>query len=87
MAFLQKLTLGAIHFYRQAVSPHFRPCCRYVPSCSAYAREAVERYGVRRGLFLALKRLLRCHPFHPGGYDPVPSNLQFKEVEWKRILF
>jgi putative membrane protein insertion efficiency factor len=61
----------SIRFYQLAISPHFPPCCRYVPSCSAYALEAVEKYGICRGLFLALKRLLRCHPFHSGGYDPL----------------
>jgi putative membrane protein insertion efficiency factor len=61
-----------IRLYQGAISPHFPPCCRYMPTCSAYALEAVEKYGLRRGLALAMKRLLRCHPFHTGGYDPVP---------------
>ncbi|QQO10291.1 membrane protein insertion efficiency factor YidD [Breznakiella homolactica] len=69
---LQSLVLLLIRFYQNAVSPHFPPSCRYVPTCSAYAYEAVRRYGPFRGLFLAIKRVLRCHPFHPGGYDPVP---------------
>ncbi|MDR3303722.1 MAG: membrane protein insertion efficiency factor YidD [Treponema sp.] len=68
----QKAALLVIRFYQYALSPHFPPCCRYVPSCSAYAYEAIEKYGAGRGIALALKRLLRCHPFHPGGYDPVP---------------
>jgi putative membrane protein insertion efficiency factor len=68
---LQKAALAAIRFYRQAVSVHFPPCCRYHPTCSAYAFEAVEKYGFVRGSFLAIKRILRCHPFSPGGYDPV----------------
>ena len=76
MVLMQKLirlfVFKAIRFYQYAISPHFPPCCRYVPSCSAYAYEAVEKYGVCRGLFLALKRLLRCHPLHSGGYDPLP---------------
>jgi len=63
---------GVIWLYRQAVSPYYRPCCRYFPTCSAYAMEAVEKYGAVKGLFLAVKRFLRCHPFHAGGYDPVP---------------
>jgi putative membrane protein insertion efficiency factor len=61
-----------IRFYQRAVSPHFPASCRYYPTCSAYAYEAVQKYGIIRGLFLASKRILRCHPFRPGGYDPVP---------------
>jgi putative membrane protein insertion efficiency factor len=69
---MRKGILLLIRFYQGAISPHFSASCRYVPTCSAYAYEAVQKYGVFRGLFLASKRLLRCHPFHPGGYDPVP---------------
>jgi putative membrane protein insertion efficiency factor len=69
---IQKAVLLMIRFYQYALSPHFPPSCRYVPSCSAYAYEAIQKYGAGRGIALALKRLLRCHPFHPGGYDPVP---------------
>jgi putative membrane protein insertion efficiency factor len=72
MPLQRKIALLCIRFYQRAVSPHFPPSCRFVPSCSAYAYEAVEKYGIIRGSFLALKRLLRCHPLHPGGYDPVP---------------
>ena len=61
-----------IRLYQYAISPYFPPCCRYAPSCSAYAYEAVQKYGPCRGLYLALRRFIRCHPFHPGGYDPVP---------------
>jgi putative membrane protein insertion efficiency factor len=61
-----------IRFYQKALSPHFPSSCRYYPTCSAYAYEAVEKYGVVRGLILAFRRILRCHPFHPGGFDPVP---------------
>jgi putative membrane protein insertion efficiency factor len=63
--------LLAIRFYQCFISPFFPPSCRYVPTCSAYAYEAVQKYGVCRGLFMAFRRILRCHPFHPGGYDPV----------------
>lgn len=67
-----RFLLRSIRLYQVAVSPHFPPACRYVPTCSAYAYGAVEKYGALKGGFLALKRILRCHPFHPGGYDPVP---------------
>jgi hypothetical protein len=60
-----------LRVYRAVVSPFFGPCCRFAPSCSVYAGEAIERYGVGRGSWMALKRVLRCHPFHPGGWDPV----------------
>ena len=62
-----------IRGYRRWVSPGLPARCRFYPSCSSYALEAVAVHGAGRGLFLALRRLLRCHPFHPGGYDPVPS--------------
>jgi putative membrane protein insertion efficiency factor len=58
--------------YRNGVSPMMGMHCRFHPSCSAYALEALERHGAARGVWLALKRLTRCHPWHPGGYDPVP---------------
>jgi putative membrane protein insertion efficiency factor len=70
--FPRQVILLLIKFYQKAFSPHFSAGCRYYPTCSAYAYEAVQKYGVIRGLFLASKRILRCHPFHPGGYDPVP---------------
>ena len=65
------IVLKLIRFYQLAISPHFPSCCRYVPTCSAYAYEAVQKYGIFRGGFMAFKRLLRCHPLHRGGYDPV----------------
>jgi len=72
---LKRLLLALIRFYRRHISPHFPPSCRYIPSCSAYAMEAIEKYGAAKGGWLALKRLSRCHPFHRGEhdfYDPVP---------------
>ncbi len=65
------LTAG-IRFYRRFISPMTMPHCRYTPTCSQYALVAIERYGARKGGAMAVKRLLRCHPFHPGGWDPVP---------------
>ena len=70
---MKKLLLSLIRFYRRSISPLFPPSCRFVPTCSQYALEANETYGAARGGWLALKRFLRCHPFHKGGwYDPVP---------------
>jgi len=64
--------LALVHFYRHVISPLTGPHCRYTPTCSQYALTAIERYGARKGGAMAVKRLLRCHPFHPGGWDPVP---------------
>lgn len=64
--------LAAIRFYRVALSPLTPPSCRFTPTCSAYAEEAVKKYGAGKGGWLALRRLLRCHPFGGKGYDPVP---------------
>jgi uncharacterized protein len=64
--------VGAIRLYQRTLSKLLPPACRFIPSCSEYAAQAIERYGVARGSALAAKRLLRCHPWHPGGADPVP---------------
>ena len=61
-----------IRFYRQFISPLKMPCCRFVPTCSEYALEAIKKYGAIKGSWLAIKRILKCHPFHKGGYAPVP---------------
>lgn len=66
------LVVGLIRFYRIAISPAIPASCRFSPTCSVYAQEAVVRHGVLRGGAMAVRRILRCHPFHPGGYDPVP---------------
>ncbi|HHP7233448.1 MAG TPA: membrane protein insertion efficiency factor YidD [Desulfobacterales bacterium] len=67
-----KIALALIKVYQYTLSPVFGPACRFSPSCSEYAYQAVQRYGAMRGSYLAVRRLLRCHPFHPGGIDPVP---------------
>ena len=70
---LKKMLLGAIRFYQRQISPCLSPRCRFIPTCSQYALEAIEKYGPWKGGFLALKRFLRCHPFYKGDlYDPVP---------------
>lgn len=69
---MKRIVLTGITCYQRWVSPLRPPSCRFLPTCSQYGREAVERYGVLRGGLLTLWRLLRCHPWHPGGYDPVP---------------
>lgn len=68
----KRLMLWLIRYYRVNISPMHPPCCRFVPTCSQYALEAVEKYGAVKGGYLALRRILRCHPLHKGGYDPVP---------------
>ena len=70
----QKLACGALKGYQYFISPLLGPRCRFYPTCSCYAQEAVQRHGVIRGGWLTLKRVAKCGPFHPGGYDPVPSN-------------
>ena len=67
-----RAAVALLAFYKKAVSPLLPPACRFEPTCSVYAREAIEKYGLARGTALAGKRLIRCHPFHPGGLDPVP---------------
>ena len=72
MVFVKKIFLALIKLYQTLISPFMMPACRFYPSCSEYAHEAIERHGIAKGLVLALKRILRCHPFNPGGVDPVP---------------
>jgi putative membrane protein insertion efficiency factor len=69
---VSRLLLALLGAYRRFLSPLLGPRCRFAPSCSAYAVEAVTAHGAGRGSWLMLRRLLRCHPFHPGGHDPVP---------------
>jgi uncharacterized protein len=70
---MKTVLIAALKLYKRWVSPMLPPACRYVPSCSEYAMEAIERYGVLHGSLLAAWRLVRCHPFAKGGYDPVPA--------------
>ncbi|MDD6793968.1 MAG: membrane protein insertion efficiency factor YidD [Clostridiaceae bacterium] len=68
---MKKILIGLIKFYRKQISPMSPPKCKYIPTCSQYAIEAIEKYGVIKGGFKALWRILRCNPFSRGGYDPV----------------
>jgi len=72
MNFAQRILVALIRFYQLALSPFVGNQCRFTPTCSQYAREAVEQHGALRGSWLAVRRVLRCHPWHPGGHDPVP---------------
>lgn len=70
---MKKIFIILIDFYRHCISPYKGgACCRFTPTCSLYAKEAIEKYGAFKGGFLAVRRILKCHPFHKGGYDPVP---------------
>lgn len=68
---MKNIFIWGIQFYRTFLSPLKPPTCRFVPTCSEYALLAFEKYGVLRGGYLTVRRLLKCHPFHPGGYDPI----------------
>lgn len=67
-----KILLLPIYFYRAAISPHLRPSCRFTPTCSAYAIEALKKHGPIKGLYYTIKRIFRCHPWGGSGYDPIP---------------
>ena len=79
---MKKLIIKLIRFYQRRISPLFGPRCRYYPTCSQYAVEAVERFGAIKGSILTVLRLLRCNPLFPGGYDPVPEK---KKERLKRV--
>ena len=69
---MSRILIFFIEIYRNAISPHFPPACRYTPTCSAYAVEAIQKYGAVKGGWLAVKRIVRCNPWGGSGYDPVP---------------
>ena len=69
---MKRFLLKLIRFYQTSISPLHPPRCRYIPTCSAYTKEAIEKYGAAKGTWLGFRRFLRCNPFHKGGYDPVP---------------
>ena len=70
---MKRVLIWLVRFYQRNISPGLPRCCNYIPTCSQYAVEALERHGAVRGSWLAFKRILRCNPFHKGGYDPVPA--------------
>lgn len=72
---VRRVFKAPIHVYRKFISPLKPPTCRFYPTCSEYALEAIERHGAVKGGWLAAKRIARCHPFNPGGFDPVPEQL------------
>ncbi len=75
MSLLRDLAVWTIHGYQRLISRNLPPMCRFTPSCSRYAVQAIQVHGVFRGAWLAILRIGRCHPLHPGGYDPVPGTL------------
>lgn len=73
-AVMKKVLIGSVHFYQKYISPMSPPTCRFYPTCSNYALEALAEHGAMKGSFMAAKRISKCHPFHEGGFDPVPVN-------------
>ncbi|AIK38524.1 membrane protein insertion efficiency factor YidD [Bacillus pseudomycoides] len=70
---MKQIFIGIIRFYQKFISPMTPPTCRFYPTCSHYGLEAFQKHGAFKGFWLTLKRILKCHPFHPGGFDPVPD--------------
>jgi putative membrane protein insertion efficiency factor len=83
---MKYLLIGLLKAYRLVISPLYGNVCRYYPSCSAYALRAVTVHGAAKGSWLAIRRLLRCHPWAPGGYDPVPGTPEFDEEMREQAL-
>ena len=83
---VRRAVLAAIGFYSRAISPALPPRCRFHPTCSAYAAEAVELHGAGRGTWLALRRLVKCAPWHPGGVDPVPGSVTHPSQEETSVV-
>ena len=73
---MRRLILGLIRIYQLTLSPLLGSNCRFQPTCSAYATEAIKKFGVLKGGYLSFRRLIKCHPFHEGGYDPVPDRVE-----------
>ncbi|MDN0187798.1 membrane protein insertion efficiency factor YidD [Staphylococcus arlettae] len=78
---MKKLFLGVIYLYQNFISPLTPPTCRFYPTCSAYTKEAIEVYGAFKGSWLGIKRILKCHPLHKGGFDPVPLKRKTKNIK------
>lgn len=76
---MKTIILLLIRFYQKYISIFLGKNCRFYPTCSAYTYQAVERFGVVKGIYLGIRRILKCHPFHPGGYDPVPEKKEKKK--------
>ena len=76
---MKRILLALLRFYKRNISPLLPNACIYTPTCSEYAMEAIEKHGVFKGTWLAIQRVLRCNPFHEGGYDPVPEPKKHKE--------
>lgn len=76
---MKKILIRAVHFYQKNISPMSPPSCRFYPTCSNYAIDAINEHGAIKGAYLATRRILKCHPFHEGGFDPVPINTKKKK--------
>ena len=81
---IRSIFLGLIRAYQILISPLFPQTCRFSPSCSRYAYDAIRMHGISSGTYLGVKRILRCHPFNPGGHDPVPQPAHASNRDWER---